>query len=550
MIATRMASPRDQIRQGFTLVELLVAMALTLFIMVILSQAFVAGAQTFSDLKSLGDLNKRLRTATSQMRADLRAVNFNNSSTTTLHSVPLPIDATSNGVGFFRVWQGQPTTTLSASIAAPGNFQAVTLSNPPASLTPPIQSGSCIVLDAVNQETVQVINVGPAAANPPHPALTPSQIEANLLYAHQTGAPVMLGEGIDNDNIPTIRTTNHNLHFLVNLNPLGQRREDYVAAVVGGSNPTYTPTPYVSPCGGYGPTAFRDSNGYLYHSQWGEVAYFLVANGATTPSGTPLYGLYRHQVAALDPSDLPALQTALNTTSPIPSPTAADTSNPKLYDAYYYQMSCKPSVNTPGQLFFNGPAELSIPELRYGMNNANLSAGMIPPTAAGPPPILIGPGGNYPRIGDSIPNLPTGYTWAGSWTDPGQPPTSVAGGDLVINDVVSFDIQVFDPQVYMFDFINLPPLPAPAGTAPYVNTVYQPNIRVYDTWRFDAGNVTPYNYSQGKPAAATGDGPTVMPLQATPTGYQATNLYGIQICIRIWDTRAQKTRQITLIQDT
>jgi hypothetical protein len=143
------------------------------------------------------------------------------------------------------------------------------------------------------------------------------------------------------------------------------------------------------------------------------------------------------------------------------------------------------------------------------------------------------------------------------------------GTDLLINDVISFDIQVFDPTVYSFDFINLPPSqptpPPGAGTTaqPYANTVYQPHIRVYDTWRLDAANVTPYDYSHsipvtGPPGAATADGPTVMPWQAIPSGqsgaislsYGATKLYGIQISLRIWDVKAQKTRQITLIQDT
>src|SRR5262249_41037863 len=56
-----------QRRSGFTLVELLVAMALTLFIMVILSQAFIAGVQTFADLKAIGDMNNRLRVASSTL---------------------------------------------------------------------------------------------------------------------------------------------------------------------------------------------------------------------------------------------------------------------------------------------------------------------------------------------------------------------------------------------------------------------------------------------------------------------------------------------------
>ncbi len=45
---------------GFTVIELLVAMALIVFLMSILSQAFSEGARTFSHLKEIGDLDERL----------------------------------------------------------------------------------------------------------------------------------------------------------------------------------------------------------------------------------------------------------------------------------------------------------------------------------------------------------------------------------------------------------------------------------------------------------------------------------------------------------
>ena len=48
-------------RQAFTLVEMMVSMALVIFIMVLLSQAFVASMQSFRLLKGVGDLkNTRL----------------------------------------------------------------------------------------------------------------------------------------------------------------------------------------------------------------------------------------------------------------------------------------------------------------------------------------------------------------------------------------------------------------------------------------------------------------------------------------------------------
>src|SRR5262245_54057590 len=47
-------------RQGFTLVEMMVALALTVFIMVILSEAFVTGLETFRQLKAIGDMEESL----------------------------------------------------------------------------------------------------------------------------------------------------------------------------------------------------------------------------------------------------------------------------------------------------------------------------------------------------------------------------------------------------------------------------------------------------------------------------------------------------------
>src|SRR4051794_16784517 len=60
-------------RQGFTLVELMVAMALIVLIMAIISQAFVEGLETFRQLKGIGDMQERLRTAVVPLREDLMA---------------------------------------------------------------------------------------------------------------------------------------------------------------------------------------------------------------------------------------------------------------------------------------------------------------------------------------------------------------------------------------------------------------------------------------------------------------------------------------------
>ncbi len=62
---------KRSLRRGFTLIEMLVAMTLTLFVMTIMTQAFVAGLDTFSGLKAIGDMQQSLRGALTTLRADL-----------------------------------------------------------------------------------------------------------------------------------------------------------------------------------------------------------------------------------------------------------------------------------------------------------------------------------------------------------------------------------------------------------------------------------------------------------------------------------------------
>jgi prepilin-type N-terminal cleavage/methylation domain-containing protein len=104
-------------RSGFSLVEVLVALALILFIMSILAAAFGAATQAVSDLKAAGDLAEKLRGAATVLKRDLEAdhcfdVNGN------VLPLPLVFD-TQGGVvpnpppptrGFLRIYQGQADT--------------------------------------------------------------------------------------------------------------------------------------------------------------------------------------------------------------------------------------------------------------------------------------------------------------------------------------------------------------------------------------------------------------------------------------------------------
>ncbi|HLJ94173.1 MAG TPA: prepilin-type N-terminal cleavage/methylation domain-containing protein [Gemmataceae bacterium] len=63
-------------RHGFTLVEMLVSLALVLFIMVLLSQALTIGLQVFGQLKAIGEMEERLRMASTILRQDLKLDHF------------------------------------------------------------------------------------------------------------------------------------------------------------------------------------------------------------------------------------------------------------------------------------------------------------------------------------------------------------------------------------------------------------------------------------------------------------------------------------------
>jgi prepilin-type N-terminal cleavage/methylation domain-containing protein len=92
-------------RPGFTLVEMMVTVALTLFIMVILSTAFSTALETFRQLKAIGDMQDELRTAANMLRADLAADHFEGKrrlSDTTFWTVGPPRE------GFLRIMQSAP----------------------------------------------------------------------------------------------------------------------------------------------------------------------------------------------------------------------------------------------------------------------------------------------------------------------------------------------------------------------------------------------------------------------------------------------------------
>src|SRR5262249_34419245 len=110
-------------RHAFTLVELLVAMALIMFIMAILSQAFVTATQTFRDLKSAADMAEKLRSTTGIMRRYLAADHFEDKRRL---SDPNFWQAGPPRAGFFRVWHGTKSTLEGADPDSIPSFRSTT----------------------------------------------------------------------------------------------------------------------------------------------------------------------------------------------------------------------------------------------------------------------------------------------------------------------------------------------------------------------------------------------------------------------------------------
>src|SRR5262245_46922109 len=105
-----MRSRQFILRRGFTLVELLVAAGVSLVLMLIITEAFKRGIDMFRAMRATGNMQERLRLASTVLRDDLASYHFPQvSNAGSLQYVSVltqdpnlypPAD------GFFRIYQG------------------------------------------------------------------------------------------------------------------------------------------------------------------------------------------------------------------------------------------------------------------------------------------------------------------------------------------------------------------------------------------------------------------------------------------------------------
>jgi hypothetical protein len=392
---------------------MLVAIALVIFVMLLLTQAFVAGLGVFQELKAVGDMEDRLRMAATLLKRDLAADHWEGRKRL---SDPTFFVQGPPQNGFLRIWQGSAATL----------------------------------------------------------------------------------EGNDGDGLPSYVATDHLLHMMVKLR--GNNRQDYFFADISGDT-TPSPLNYSGATAGASDTRYQTTG--TYACQIAEVAYFLRPMGDFA-NGTALYTLYRRQRLAVPDN------TNLNWSSPVLNS----------WLTAYSEISCKPNPLKPnptsGNIYFNNPTDLTVPQRRFGMVSA--SAGT---TGNGGIPVRT-IDNRYPIMADPIPSPAV----PGFDILPGAP-----GADILLTDVISFEIKILDRTTG--NFVDVP--------YSLVNPLFNGTSgtqRVFDTWSSVKDDV--YDYSTwNDPTAA--DQTTRLP--------RADVIPAIKITLRIWDKKSQRTRQVTILQD-
>jgi hypothetical protein len=470
-------------RAAFTLVEMLVATALIMFIMLILSEAFVAGLNAFRTLKGIGDAEERIRIAVTPLREDLRGDHFDGRRRL---SDPMFWNQGSPREGFVNVTQGFfPTSSPTAVPAAPVGMtitQTITVNPIALSPTNPMTNGftwaihpnSILgIIDAAGGfEEVVVLSNPPPTANTFTANFTPGP---NGHPAPLTIRVIGQLEGFDADLVPVRRATDQILHMAVKLR--GNRQENFFTAHLPGAvpaapvppppppllSPFFAMLPTGNPNPNYAPTTFFDQavdarfqdpvpNTYLtgYKTQWAEIAYFLWPNGTFTPNGVPLFALYRAEFKVVP--DNRYINGQVNPLGPQPSPAPG-----VLPPISSVPIQFNVNVNSWN---LDGYSEMSAGVTGFGNPPTPVYQFYNPSDLAGNPTALppIPPS----RVFSNFYNSSLGAAWRGNPASglpfDGNNPTAVSNwsATLIATDVVSFDVQILSPQSGVTDFTDVP----------------------------------------------------------------------------------------------
>jgi len=231
-------------RRAFTIVEMLVAAALIMFMMWIIAAAFQAGLESFRSLKTAGDMQEKLRAASTAIRRDLTRAHFDDGNTSNEDLGNQRFDITSPPwpppqQGYFRIFQGTETGVFEGFDADDSTSLLQHTRVPSSASSQGHVLQFTVRLRGVRRDQYFLVDTrdGTAAADGP---------------LHQLSFPIYNRRIIRNEMLPG-----------------------------GTTNPPETRPPV-------------DTASSMFTTIWGEVTYFVIQNGTNT-GGIPLFNLYRRQ---------------------------------------------------------------------------------------------------------------------------------------------------------------------------------------------------------------------------------------------------------------
>jgi len=493
-------------RSGFTLVELLIAAAVSILLMVILTEAFKAGLEMFRKMRAQGNLMTKLREASTTIRTDLAAPHFPNYKDPNLPYLSQQ-DLTSATWtpptdGYFRIWQGpEPENILN--------------------------------------------NVPPYAFNNP-----------------------FVFEGLDPEGIMYCRCTNQGMQFTVLLGGAAGS-DDMFRTLEGPHGNSGFPALWIQPAYYRDGLSFSSKwaqVSYFMRStgQFTKTTPYNPRSAANQQQGgVPLFDLCR-RVQLL----MPLVSAQLDGTNPPSNLITNSNQNPDLSADINNALLVREGWNT--SFSANVPPSVDQPQYRFGQfgtpagfpykipDNLGLPNPMVrrrPPAIGDPgeydPPQFLNRRGDDVLLSDvlsfeikAVWAYPTGNNIFTTGPSQGGP---LAFQPFPANDWALPGIGPYPNADAPFDFLPMPkwgnPLPNPFINPSNPSFVIVPNqlsYRVFDTWSRAPGT----GYSQlinGNPAWSVNGTPFTVPLKI--------RIKTLQIRIRIWDRKSEQAREITIVQD-
>jgi type II secretory pathway pseudopilin PulG len=386
-------------RTGFTLVEMLVATALIIFVMLILTTAFTAGLGALRIMRGVGHLQEQLRYATSVLRRDLAAPHFGREQTALkgpyLSQQRLDMyDWSPPKEGFFRIWQGK------TSVYEGGTYP----------------NGAPIVTDGDGLASYAMDASG-------------------LSYLHFTvrSEPGM-GQGSGRDKYFSTRSLKSSGIASANITKYSKREYLYVGL------PDIGPYQLLD-------DAHQDDT---FYSSWAEVAYFIQPSGQLAGSSS-LYTLYRRRRLLID-SRFPVSLAPVTVTPAIRS-TLADVS-------FYEQPTAPPllALNTPGEVTAPFRRFNMTPTIPAGVSSNTYPNSTPNPNSLTPIPATDVNSGGDDILLENVLSFDVKAIWESPYKT--DPVTGLNKGDSrfpLINDPRSFATNSDNP------FDDLPATPAARG---------------------------------------------------------------------------------------